>query len=224
MKPGESRLRRAVVGLSHVAVEARRRGRVDDPRVRHRRARLVLRPPVVDRVARRAEGAAQVHPHDVVPHADVHVHEHLVAQDAGVVDQHVQLAEGVERRLHQATGAVPVGDVVVVPDGLAAELLDLRHDVVHRPDVVDHDAGSLPGELERVLTADPAAGTGDDDDASVVKSHWSAPSVGSRRAVRTARGRRRRPARWRRGSWRASPPGSSIARPSAMVRSNGRIG
>ena len=57
-------------------------------------------------------------------------------------------------------GAVPVGHVVAVDDGLAAA----GHDVVdhllcgrHRaaravelgPDVVDHHLGALPGELER---------------------------------------------------------------------------
>ena len=73
-------------------------------------------------------------------------------------------------------GALPVGHVVAVDDGLAAG----RHDVVdhllrrgHRAaravelgaDVVDDDLRALAGELERVTAADAAPRAGDDDDA-----------------------------------------------------------
>ena len=61
-----------------------------------------------------------MHLDDRVPLGLGHVDEHAVAQDAGVVDEHVEAAEGVDGLLHDALGAVAVGDVVAVGDGLAA--------------------------------------------------------------------------------------------------------
>ena len=47
------------------------------------------------------------------------VREHAVAEDAGVVHEHVQVAEGVDGGVDQPLGGVEVGDVVVVGDGLS---------------------------------------------------------------------------------------------------------
>ena len=73
------------------------------------------------------------------------------------------------------SGAREVGDVLAVRDRLAAERLDLAHDVVRGPfaralagerraEVVDDDLRARARERERVLAADPAAGAGDDRD------------------------------------------------------------
>ena len=43
------------------------------------------------------EVALQVDPDDVVPVGLVHVERHLVPEDAGVVDEDVELAPGVDR-------------------------------------------------------------------------------------------------------------------------------
>ena len=69
---------------------------------------------------RRREGALQVHLDHRVPLGLGHVDEHPVAQDAGVVDQHVELAEARDRLPDQALGAGEVADVVAVGDRLAA--------------------------------------------------------------------------------------------------------
>ena len=72
-------------------------------------------------------------------------------------------------------GAGEVGDVLSVRDRLAAERLDLAHDVVRRArvgslpgerraEVVDEDLGAGTCERERVLAADAASGTRDDCD------------------------------------------------------------
>ena len=44
-----------------------------------------------------------------------------VAQDPGVVDEDVEIAERVDGGVDERLAAVPVGDVVVVGDGLAAQ-------------------------------------------------------------------------------------------------------
>ena len=88
-----------------------------------------------------------------------------------------EVAERVDGGLHQAAGAVPVGDVVAVGDRLAAGGADLLDDLAGgagaaagavelAAEVVDHDLGALAGQLEGVGPADAPARAGDDDDAS----------------------------------------------------------
>ena len=101
---GDAGLGRAVVGLAHVAVDARGRRGVDDAGV-VRLAGLGAVAPVLHGVAGRGEGAAQVHLDHGVPLVDRHVDQHAVAQDARVVHQHVEAAEGVDGRLDQPARA-----------------------------------------------------------------------------------------------------------------------
>jgi len=126
--------------------------------------------------------ALEVNRDDRVPLCLRHVHEHAVAQDAGVVDQDVEVAERLHGHVDHALGALPVGDVVVVRDRLAAHGLDLVHDllcrrgvvaraVVGAAEVVHHDLCALRGEEQRVLAADAAPCAGDDRDASLQFSH-----------------------------------------------------
>ena len=115
----------------------------------------------------RAEVPLEVDADDVVPLLLGHVDEHAVPQDAGVVHQHVDVAEGVDGSLDQALGTAEVGDVVGVGDGLAAHGLDLLDHVMSRPgirsrsvlrpsEVVDHDLGALTSEQQGVLPTDAA--------------------------------------------------------------------
>ena len=105
--------------------------------------------------------------------------ERLVAQDAGVVDDDVDRAERVDGGLDDGLAALGGGDAVGVGDGFAAEVVDLVDHVLGRAlvaalarhraaEVVDHDAGAAPGQLERVLAAEAAARAGDDRDLAVV--------------------------------------------------------
>ena len=136
------------------------------------------------------EVALEVHPDDVVPLLLAHVDEEPVPQDAGVVDQHVEVAERLDRRLDQALAALPVGHVVTVGDGTAAGGHDLgdhllgrgaavaaaRTAVVGGPaTVVHHDGGALGREEQGVLTTDAAPSAGDDRDPSLERSHVRAP-------------------------------------------------
>ena len=109
--------------------------------------------------------------------------EGAVAQDARVAHHTVDLAELVDRGLDDVPGALGLGHRVVVGDGAAARVLDfLDHLVGHvvagarsvtrTTEVVDDDAGAFLGERQRVLAPQPAAGSGDDDDAILHSWHW----------------------------------------------------
>jgi hypothetical protein len=128
--------------------------------------------------------ALEVHGDDGVPLLLAHVDEEAVAQDARVVHEDVQLAEGVQRRLHQPLGARPFGHVVGVGHGLAAEADDLVHHLLGGDGVgvVDHDPGAFTGEEQRVLPAQAPACAGDDRHPAVQRSHGPTVGVSARRA------------------------------------------
>ena len=142
-------------------------------------AGLVLLAPVGGGPAGGGEVALEVDGDDGVPLVLGHVDDHPVAQDAGVVDEDVEVAERLDRRVDQPLGALPVGDVVAVDDRLAAQVALISATtcwagvasppvaVVGAAEVVDDDLGALRGEQQRVLAADAASRSGDDRDATV---------------------------------------------------------
>jgi hypothetical protein len=128
---------------------------------------------------------------DRVPFGLGHVDEHPITQDARIVDQPIQPAERVDRGLDETSAALPVGDVVGVDHRLAAHPADLLDDLVGRArgrtrtgavaaQVVDDDAGTLAGELERVLAADAAPRPRHDDDPTIHDSSHRYRSLRSR--------------------------------------------
>ena len=165
----EAELGHRVVGLAEVAVDPGGGGRVDDPAVAllaHHRPRRVGDP----------ERAEHVHLVDEVPVGLGHLGEGDVAEDAGVVDDDVDPAEGVDGGLDDR-GAL--GDRVVVGDGLAAGGDDLRDDRVCRcgtlasapsvtAEVVDDDLRPAAREEEGVGAAETVARASDDRDFAVV--------------------------------------------------------
>ncbi len=99
--------------------------------------------------------------------------ERLVAQDAGVVDDDVDLAERVECALDDCCAALGGGDRVGVGDGVAAGSGDLVHDqlsgalvaagaVDGTAEIVHHDERTTLGHHQGVLPAEAATGTRDD--------------------------------------------------------------
>ena len=134
------------------------------------------------RGAQRHEMPAQVHPDHVVPLAVRHVDDRAVPQDAGIVHEHVQRAELLDRLLDQPGGALGGRNVVPVGDRLAARrpyfldhLLGWRgvsaRAVGSAAQVVDDDLGAFGSEQQRVLAAKAAAGAGDDGDSVVKRAH-----------------------------------------------------
>ena len=128
---GDAGLGCAVVRLADVAVDARHRGRIDDATV-DRVTGLLTIAPVRGGEVRWCEGALQVHLDDGVPLLFAHVGHHAVTQDAGVVDDGVQVTEGVDCGLDESLCASPRGDVVAVGDRLATHRLDLVHHLLGR--------------------------------------------------------------------------------------------
>ncbi len=128
-----------------------------------------------------------MHLHDGVEVLRRHREHHAVAQDAGVVHQHVELAEVLDRGVDDVLRAVEVGDAVVVRDGFAAPLDDDVDDVVggalvafafaaHRSaEVVDDDLGTVIGEHDRFAAADAVARSGDDRHLAVEHAHLRGP-------------------------------------------------
>ena len=161
-QPLERPLRRDVRRLRQRGDPAGDRGDVDDgPRapLAHPREHLL----------QAAHRAAQVDVHQLEVQRRRALLGHGVAADAGVVHQHVDAA-GLGEHLGE-TGAhrLVVGDVQLdeldLHAGLGGHRLQLGGalDAAHR--AVDHVA--LPGEVDGGGPADPAVGSGDDDDAHV---------------------------------------------------------
>ena len=116
-----------------------------------------------------------MHVDHIRPVRPAHLVEDDVAQDAGVVDQDVDAAEGVERGLDDQVGVLRLGDGERGGDGLAAGLLDGRDRILRRTvvgaralqagaDVADHHARAFAREHLGDGAADAAAGAGDDGD------------------------------------------------------------
>ncbi len=104
-----------------------------------------------------------------------HFVEDHVAQDAGIVDDAVEPAEMIGRRLDDLAGGDRFRHRLEIGDRGAAALLDLLdHFLGGRgarsgavggdAGIVDHDLGAFGGAEQRDLAADAAACAGDDDD------------------------------------------------------------
>jgi hypothetical protein len=111
------------------------------------------------------------------------VGEHSVADDACVVHQNVEAAEGVDGGRDEAFGLLPVGDVRATGDGFTTRGGDFvdnalrgtaaacRRTVKTDADVVDHDARPFGGEGQRVRASDTTTGPRHDDHTAVEQSH-----------------------------------------------------
>jgi hypothetical protein len=127
-----------------------------------------------------------MHTDNCVPFVLSHVGEHAVAQDAGIVDQDVEPAEGFDRMVDQVLGAGPVADVVAVGDRLAARRADFRHHLVGGrgvgaaavdacAEIVDHDLGAVRGQHQRMLAPQSPAGAGHDRNPSFTQAAHAVP-------------------------------------------------
>src|SRR5581483_3404207 len=157
-----------VVRLTHGAGQPGLRRGVDqpteDPAVRLFR----LGTPIGSRVAGQQEMSTQMHVDDEVPVLVAHVEQHLVASDAGVVDDDVEAAFTVSAGDH-FIGGRPLAYVTGYRDGLATGGLDLVEDVGALQcgvDVVDDDGGPGLGEPDGLRPAEPGSGTGHYRDAA----------------------------------------------------------
>ncbi len=122
---------------------------------------------------RGSESALQVHVDHGIPVGLLHVEDHAVAEDAGVVDEDVEPAELVDGLFDHPSGLVEVGDIGPVDDRFAAGRADLVDDAPGRshiatrsvditPEIVDDDLGAPGSQQQSVLAPDTPPRSGDD--------------------------------------------------------------
>jgi hypothetical protein len=123
--------------------------------------------------------------HDRVPVLLGHVDERTVSQDPRVVDEDVEVTEGVDRLGDEGRSARPVRDVERARLGGAARRPDLLDDVGgeapvgagavdRRAPVVDEDSSALGGEQQSMRPTETSARARDDRDLPVELPHLRA--------------------------------------------------
>src|SRR6266536_242533 len=144
----------AVIGLPGLAEPGRD---IDDPPA------LVLAQ-MRDRRLARMKDAVDVDAQRVVPVLLAHLGQFGDAQDAGAIDQDVELAECLDERIDGAFGRIDIGYVGSRAGGGSLQLADAADRVLGRARIdVDHaDVASLLGQAQRDCTADPRPGAGHD--------------------------------------------------------------
>ena len=162
-EPLERRLRHAVRHETRERMQSRRGGHVDDrplPAPLH----------VLRRQPRRLQRGTHVDVHDqvVAPHRQIEV---AGEGDGGVVDQHVEAAEVVERGLHHLLDLGLVGEIGRHGQTAASLGVHLSRRVVDRPRQLERvsvrrprrarDVRAGPRQRHRHRPADAAAGAGD---------------------------------------------------------------
>ncbi len=125
----------------------------------------------------------QVHGEEVRHLLDRLGRERRAHHDTGVVHQQVDPAKRIDGHPSDRLTSFWRGDTVGDGDGVAAEVGDLLdHTVGHGrvgfvaprldADVVDHDGGAAPGEMECIGAAEAATGPGHHCDLSIKVHRW----------------------------------------------------
>ena len=134
--------------------------------------------------------AVQVHLEHRVPLVHAHLVEEAVAQNARVVDHHVDAAKAVDGRLNDAGCACGIRHAVGIGRGLTTQGFDFVHHFLRgacilafardgRTDVIDHHLGALTRHGQRDVAANAATCAGDHDDFVFYQSgfaHFFSPS------------------------------------------------
>src|SRR5688572_20609565 len=117
----KARLGRGVVGLIFAAYESRNRAHRDD-----RTAVALLDHPVRGGLAHEI-GAMKVDAHRPLERLDRHVEKRMEGTNAGVVDEHVDLAELRHGPCDEVLRRLWICDVALDRDSAPTQTLDLRH-------------------------------------------------------------------------------------------------
>ncbi|MNO94160.1 hypothetical protein D3C76_857740 [compost metagenome] len=120
--------------------------------------------------------------------------EGLVAQDPGIVDQHIDPAKGIQCLLDNTR---PVGHRIMVGQRRATRFTNLRHHPVGRrgagafamgraAQIIDHHPRTVAGKQQGMRSAQAAASSGDNHHF-IVQAHRIAHAQHSREISRNAR-------------------------------------
>jgi hypothetical protein len=215
-QPEDAALAGTIRSIAGHADDSRARDEVHDP------APALLHH-VGDRMARTVEGAFDVAVADLLEELCIELPDRLRDRESGVVDEDVDAAEGIERRLHDPLRSVPFRHRIAIGDRAPARLADLpRHRlgrrrvaaraIDRRAEIVDDDVRAEARERERGRSPDAASSAGHDGrSAGEIRLHAGAPFFAH------ARGQRRRAAslRFKRGFLKQKgtrPTGSGAGR------------
>ena len=146
-------LRRDIIRLSRIAGHPDHRGDRDDPP----EARLHHRP---GRGAHQPERGLEVDPDDLLELLVLHPHQQIVASDAGIVDEDVELAaKRLDRLRHELIDRSAVGQVARQRDMIAAER---RAEGFQLVDIAarDREPRALPRQRLGNRAAEPARSAG----------------------------------------------------------------
>ncbi len=124
----------------------------------------------LDRGLDAVERAVQVDVDDLVPLVQIELAQQTQRHDAGVVDQHVELAEVVDRGGHRGFPLVGLGDVEVDIARGVADLVGQRLAFVVE-DVADHHLGALADQRPGMSSSHPPSAAADQCNFSVHASH-----------------------------------------------------
>ena len=176
----DATLRAAVVALAGATKQAALAGGVDDASLWQHRTlaeQLRLRPPVDRCEMARREVTFEVHIDHGVPLRFVHREHHGVAQEAGVVDQDVQVAKRRDGTLNERFGIGPAACAAAVGNSATTSSHDGGgHDVGAIGDVVDHNRCAFGGKKLSMATAYALPGSSDDGNLAGECTHDLSPS------------------------------------------------
>ena len=155
---------RAIIGLAKIAVQP-------GGRRRHQDAAIALLAHQFPHSLRAVDTADQVNVHHGAEIVQRHLHECLVAQDAGIVDQDIDAAPTFLDVGDHLFHSRHVGDAGAIGHGFAAERGDFIHNGLRRrerrartiasaAEIVDDHLGATPRQIKRIGPAQAAAGTG----------------------------------------------------------------
>ncbi|MCY1392665.1 hypothetical protein D9M71_75440 [compost metagenome] len=128
---------------------------------------------------------------DLLPVAVFHFVEGLVAQDPGIIDQHIDPAKGIQCLLDNTR---PVGHRIMVGQRRATRFTNLRHHPVGRrgagafalgraAQIIDHHPRTVAGKQQGMRSAQAAASSGDNHHF-IVQAHRIAHAQHSREISR----------------------------------------
>ena len=162
--------------LALLALQTRTGTGVDNPRVNGVPSLGQIAPAFAQDIGQ-TKVSLEVHAHHRIPIVFAQADKHPVAQDTGVVDQHVDFTKGCQCGIDNQLRRGNRGDVIGIGNRLPAALTNLAHHVFSRftANVVHHHIGALLGKRQRISAAQATASAGNNHGTSFTNGHLGTP-------------------------------------------------